>query len=261
MSSSLIRLADISPESEDWSSPVFSDFASWAERAKRVARWEAENPEMAADWTAAILEDHTRTLRADQAAEEAKLPMHLHLCGVGERTVGVIRGGLEQTPAVQAVTEWVQSRATFLLFLGRAGAGKTVAAADSLRWARTAWDEAGVSRWRYSSALGLFVKAGQLAQAMHRGDSELLQRAARVYWLVIDEIGSEYADQGGRWLGELDALIDARYEGRRRTVITTNLPAETFKERYGERIASRVRGDGRVVDCGADDLRKPRKST
>lgn len=256
MSSDLKRLAAIVPESDDWSMPAFGDLAAWAARSLRIKAWEAANPEMAGAWNAAIREEHVRMLQADQAREEANLPTHLRLCGVGDRTLDVIRGGLTQTPAMVALEEWRQSRSTFLLFLGRAGAGKTVAAADSLRWARTSWDEVGVRRWRFSEGLGMFVKAAQLAQAMHRGETDTLRRASNVHWLVIDELGGEYADQGGRWLGEFDALIDARYEGRRRTVITTNLPAEDFKQRYGERIASRIRGDGRVVDCGADDLRR-----
>ena len=42
-------------------------------------------------------------------------------------------------------------------------------------------------------------------------------------------------------LARFDSLVDARYAGQRRTIVTTNLDSESFKGRYGERVADRIR--------------------
>src|SRR5690606_41573051 len=59
-------------------------------------------------------------------------------------------------------------------------------------------------------------------------------------------------------------LIDDRHEMRRPTVITSNLSPEEFRQRYGERIADRIRQMGLVVLCVGESLRRKagdRKST
>jgi DNA replication protein DnaC len=59
--------------------------------------------------------------------------------------------------------------------------------------------------------------------------------------MVIDDLGVEYLDKNGNFLQRLDELIDERYSNYRQTIITTNLNVKAFKERYGERVADRIR--------------------
>ena len=74
--------------------------------------------------------------------------------------------------------------------------------------------------------------------------------------LAIDELGTEPLDALGRWLADLDELVDARTARGRQTVATTNLSGTDFKARYGERIADRIRGSGRFIETRAASLRK-----
>lgn len=192
-------------------------------------------------------------LDTDHAREEERFPDHLVACGVGERTVAVLAAPGE-TRALAEVTAWAGTAESTCLLLGGPGSGKTVAAASALRLARIRWREEDLVRWRWCQALGLFTTAAKLVASLH-GDGDLLARARRVAVLVVDDLGAEYADQGERWVAELAALIDSRHEAMHRTVITSNLSAQAFKARYGERVASRIRGAGRVVPCGIVDLR------
>jgi DNA replication protein DnaC len=72
----------------------------------------------------------------------------------------------------------------------------------------------------------------------------MLEKASK---LVIDDIGTEYSDQKGFVTSFVDGLINERYANLLPTVITTNLRVETFTERYGERVARRVRTVGTFV--------------
>ena len=59
--------------------------------------------------------------------------------------------------------------------------------------------------------------------------------------LVLDDLGVEFLDKNGNFQQKLDELLDDRYSNFRKTIITTNLNSDDFKERYGERVADRIR--------------------
>lgn len=242
---------------DDWRRPPLSDLDGWRAFLARVRAWEEANPELAAAWREAAAENEARDTDADNRREDASLAMHLEACGVGRLTVGAVVGpGFRATPAVAAVAEWLASGSTFLLLVGGAGTGKTVAAANVLREARVAY---GAGRYAYSAEAGLFVRAAGLARALFTGDERgLLERARRVPWLIVDEVGGEYADVGGRWLAEFEDLLDARHEARRRTILTSNLTTDELRTRLGDRIRSRIAGAGRIVSVGREDLRRVR---
>lgn len=263
------------------------------EHQRRIRRWLEEHPEQAVEirarGTERAIREHSDRI-AERLAEwnegrrsgaAAAVVRFLHAVGVGERTSEAVAGGVDATPAVEAARAWAATPgAGALLLLGPRGTGKTVAAA----WALTA---CGVTRMlrcfcdacrgmepgvdclveeghqarvvdeRLAPHHALFVKAAQLASALHRpGGDDLWHRARKVRVLVIDDLGREYADQHGRWLSELDLLIDDRHEARLRTVMTGNVTPEEFKARYGERIADRIRQDGRVSICNGASLRR-----
>lgn len=229
---------------------------------KRVAEWE----------------------RAREGKAREALATFLKRVGVGERTAEAVIGSLGETQAMVAAREWAHAEdAGALLLLGTKGTGKTVAAAwamtqrASVTFRRCFCDECGGGEQRYEDAClvgvghparvretfpnarrALFVKAGHLASAVHQGDEVLWDKAATVPVLVVDDLGREYADQHGRWISELDLLIDDRHEAKLRTIVTSNLNATEFKERYGERIADRIRQDGRIVVCTGESLRGAR---
>src|SRR5262249_31101876 len=104
---------------------------------------------------------------------------------------------------------------------GNPGVGKTIAACE----------------WLLSRRSGLFVKAPSLA----RIDRAKVPGLLNAHALVLDDLGVEYIDAKGFLSSLLDELIDHRYDLRLPTVITTNLDAAAFKERYGARVIDRIR--------------------
>ena len=74
--------------------------------------------------------------------------------------------------------------------------------------------------------------------------------------LVIDDVGVEPIDSKGYYVALLEEVIDSFYGSRRRLIITSNLAATTFSERYGARIWSRLCEVGMIASCGAEDLRR-----
>lgn len=98
-----------------------------------------------------------------------------------------------------------------------------------------------------------FITASDLAKssAYDEADSELVRAGA----LVIDDLGTEYADKNGYFLSRLDSLINHRYANCLATVITTNLGIDEFKA-YGERVVDRLREAGKFVRVGGESMRK-----
>jgi hypothetical protein len=205
--------------------------------------------------------------RADRD-RDAEISRMLEAAGVPTRALAVAQTGLD-TPALSAVR--APTDAIITVLAGVPGAGKTVAAALwMLRYGSTAelWTYGGSGTWesrgevyahRWRGGKLVWRGAGELARTDHYSRDAVgeLTTAAR---LVIDDLGAEYADGKGFFLSLLDELVNARYASNRATVITTNLDAPTFRLRYGDRIADRIREAGRFVNCGATSLRGKARS-
>lgn len=232
----------------------------WEARRRERRAWEAANPELAAAWSAALAEDHEREQAAEKRAAEmaalARLPQLASTLGVPRRCVDALTSPRE-TPSLAAVMGFRSAEAAFLLLLGGAGSGKSVAASwavcerlrDLLR--RNHHAEA----WRAGAR---FVRAGELAriaiQDFDEDSREEFERWCSVSLLVVDDLGTERAED--RWLSRFDELVDRRYGDRLKTIITSNLDGVAFKARYGERVADRIRHDGRIVSSGKESLRR-----
>lgn len=226
--------------------------------AEALRAWVQDNPELAEAWEEALQEDEFRRLSARDArraemAQEA-LPEALTSCGVPLRCVEVL-AGLQETPALKAVKAWWRGESTFCLLLGAAGAGKSVAASwaiqdqvypDVLRW---------IERPHGRRLSARFMRAGDMARMSaygHEAEREF-EAMCSVQLFALDDMGTERPSD--TWLALLDELIDRRYGDKLKTVLTTNLDAEAFKKRYGERIADRIRHDGLVAGAGTTSLR------
>ena len=223
--------------------------------------WEA-SPEGIAELAAEKAEREAQRWAAYQAALPAAIETLLrHGAGPGQRMELperaldiVLAGGLQETPARAAVRD-----ATDICVLGGGpGTTKTCAA---VCWCRehivapANWRSTDVGQPYFVGMLPLWISAGQLARLDHF-DQKAIDRVAKAQRLVIDDLGAEYADAKGFFNSLLDELIDARYSGKRPTVVTTNLDAEAFKARYGARIIDRIREGGRFVNCGDVSLRR-----
>lgn len=161
-----------------------------------------------------------------------------------------------------------------VVLAGNPGSGKTAAAA---RWALGRPNAAAGPRF----APPWFLRAAEFFRSSRyeRGDgddrptrSEILRYQA----LVLDDIGAEYADASGNYRVDFDELVDRYYADDRVLVITTNLlysspeartrlkakgvtvdeTAPTFSERYGERVADRIRECGRWVGSSSASMRR-----
>ncbi|MBP3913540.1 MAG: DNA replication protein DnaC, partial [Lachnospiraceae bacterium] len=69
----------------------------------------------------------------------------------------------------------------------------------------------------------------------------------------IDDLGTELTNT--YTASELFRLIDERIQKKLATVISTNLSASEIKNRYSERISSRIGSSYQLLHLSGDDLR------
>lgn len=216
-------------------------------RAQLQARlqWEAENPDMAKAWNEAWLEDETRNreIEAEESRKRfvANMPERLQRMGVPALVIDALRAQI-RTPAMEHVMAFNGSSKSILLLLGGPGTGKTVAAASSLIEAPT-----------HSSVYAQAIDVARLSDFNVEHAHEL-DRVTEARLLVLDDLGAEHANDF--WISRLDGIVNRRYAGKLRTIITSNLDAARFKKQYGERIADRIRQVGMVKSCGNVSMRK-----
>ncbi len=146
-----------------------------------------------------------------------------------------------------------------LVLAGGTGAGKTTVAS----WIAL----------KGTDAMPGFIRASEL-EGRGRYDKDLRAWIPERTTLVIDDLGAELLDGKGVFRSLLDEIVDTLYSSKRRLIITTNLrpkiddahreeckrdgrePEPQFRERYGDRVRSRVVQVGQWADCGNTDLRE-----
>lgn len=197
-------------------------------------------------------------------ADELDLPTHLGRCGVPDNMASIIVAGAEPNATVLAVREWMERGGSFLLLHGASGVGKSLAAATIFLAARETlgWTENGGRRGvtRYDSASCAFMPVTDLSRESYFDTDarDLVSLLKRRRLLVLDDLGAEMLWPG--YLATLDDIVRARAEDpRARTVLTSNITAKRdpkapdrpslFEERYGARVARRIRDSGTVVAC------------
>lgn len=147
----------------------------------------------------------------------------------------------------------------FLLLCGPPGVGKSVAVASRCEKVMPSAEFRVVAGELMISARVVFARTVECARfsLFDREDVAKVGAMRTADLLVIDDLDQEsYHDT---WRATLEDVIDARYQARAATVLTTNLDPDAFKKRYGARIADRIRHGGLVVRCGSESLRRPSK--
>lgn len=96
----------------------------------------------------------------------------------------------------------------------------------------------------------------------HREDmldesKDLLNTLFNVDLLIIDDLGTESIST--ITISDLFNVINSRYLNQTSTIISTNLPFNELKERYSERIISRIIGQYIFLKFYGDDIRKLKK--
>lgn len=157
----------------------------------------------------------------------------LQTWGVPERILQSLES-LRETKAVEWVREFTlcPREAWCLVLSGGKGTGKSTAAAVWLyENVPPEGTPAYITRYWWSGT--------RIART--NGYAKDFEKMMQHKFMVIDDLGVEYLDKNGNFLQRLDELIDERYSNFKRTIITTNLNVEAFKERYGERVSDRLR--------------------
>lgn len=162
------------------------------------------------------------------------------------------RGEESNTPAMAAA---LSSPADIVVLSGGVGTGKTLAAVAWLR----AWvmDR---RHWNIGDAGPVAVGrcAFTTAPALQRGprfDAKWVQALMRAARLVVDDLGAEYVDEKRVFTALVEEVVNERYARRRPTLITTNLDIATFRARYGQRVADRIRERGQFENVGTKSMR------
>lgn len=106
----------------------------------------------------------------------------------------------------------------------------------------------------------VYYKASELYRDLLSDDPDRKDRAQvnprEATVLIIDELGREPGTESKWFERWVDDLADYRMENYRKMVIATNLNIAEFKERYGERVASRIAGNGEAYELEPIDLRR-----
>lgn len=103
-----------------------------------------------------------------------------------------------------------------------------------------------------------FHPVGELLDLLRPGGpQDAMERLAAVPILIVDDIGSERATD---WTSErLYNLVNRRWLGALPIVATSNLDKAAWNEALGERVYSRLTGDGAVgVRFSGEDRRRSR---
>ena len=212
-------------------------YARWLHRL--AAREASESPQEASERAAWHQEASDRETRRQRELMRSSWVG----AGVPKRLVTWIEAHPEPCgSAMVACREFLTSGLEILVLAGPPGCGKTTAAA----WAVTQHGRA------------LMVDVARLART-NRYDEGQMGRLETVALLVIDDLGMEAVHDRSTFPALVDGLVNARYAGARKTIVTTNLPAAEFRSAYGERIVDRIRECGRYVEISDPSYRRRQK--
>ena len=111
----------------------------------------------------------------------------------------------------------------------------------------------------YFSAAGLFDTLSKFkfdyknADELHKEYEDLFQCDL----LIIDDLGTEYTNNLVN--SELFSLINDRHLRQKATIISTNLSLEDFRNRYSDRIFSRITSNYEICKITGPDIRMFKK--
>ena len=196
-----------------------------------------------ADWTEEQWAEHDAKIavQREEAARDRAYTLSLFVkAGWPVRALEASAIADTSKPAIVRIATWNPADECVLVLSGPPGCGKTTAAAH---WA--------LKRGRAPA----FLRATTFA-ASSRYDHEQRDGWLNASALVLDDLGSEYADAKGNFLVNLDELVDTFYGDKRPLLITTNCTSADFKSRYGQRVVDRIRECGSWFSLTSESLRK-----
>ena len=154
-------------------------------------------------------------------------------------------GKLGNTNEVRRVIRWLlEGEKTSLIIQGGIGSGKSV-------FARALANTIGVrNRSPY------FLEMGKIAKTTEQ-DKEIPEYVFANKLVVFDDVGTEPTEVNawGNHIELFNEIIYGRYPRRQPTIITTNFTQEEMRNKYGERIMSRLNEMCDVLVFTGNDLR------
>lgn len=141
---------------------------------------------------------------------------------------------------LKLVEDWMQGERSGLLIMGLVGTGKSTIAAACCR------------AWQDILTTARFVQCDILAERIKQDETNKYEIAYHKGLLVLDDFGTEMKVWGEE---SIPFIIYRRYERNLPTIITTNYNSGLIAQRYGERIADRLRTWSRIV-MDYESLRK-----
>ena len=136
-----------------------------------------------------------------------------------------------------------------LIFIGSTGLGKThLSSAVTYEVIKKGFDVFYDSAQSilYSFEKERFSRAGTF-------DMDIIERYMTCDLLIIDDLGTEYS--GNMSVASLYNLINIRLLEKKSMIISTNLTPEEIKNKYDERIVSRIFGEFTVLNFIGEDIR------
>lgn len=158
----------------------------------------------------------------------------------------IVAGKLEDTPSLNATRGWLGApRRPILVLCGSVGVGKTLAGG-----------------WAIAARGGLFLRATEIGKRMEpyqhekRDGVEILFPRSSGEVVVLDDLGLEdLSDRRTR--DGLIRFVEERASRRDlRTLITSNLPRASFRERYDARFVERLNHYAVAVDVPGPSKRR-----
>ena len=111
----------------------------------------------------------------------------------------------------------------------------------------------------YFSATGLFDLLSRYSFD-YKNREELRETCADLYQcdlLIVDDLGTEMTNQFVA--SQLFALLNERHIGKKATIISTNLSLEELRNRYSDRIFSRITSNYEICKLSGQDIRMYKK--
>lgn len=150
-------------------------------------------------------------------------------------------GSWRSTDASRRAVAMIRSGVKLVVLYGQPGTGKSCAAAEVLLTPCAIGPDGG------AVFVGLWIAAADHCERCgRREDADLVDDCRAASYLVVDDAGEEPSRDAWR----IARLITDRYDSsHKRTVVTTNLTGDQFRDRYGARVYSRLKEIGGAIQC------------
>jgi DNA replication protein DnaC len=197
-------------------------------------------------------EQHAENMRQKLIREQQAAATALN-AGQRYNHVAMASHDTRQTRSIDYFREkWQADSFPSVLLCGGTGTGKTYAAiagvASQMQSRKT---EQGSLYWN-----AMFVSADDIKAGLGVDGREQRAEMKRRKWLILDDLPVHTADKVSHaFVTEVQDIFNARHRQGLCTVVTSNGSYQDVFDTYGERFASRMGGDGFILEDGGEDLR------